>query len=67
MTTAAAIDSESLGPSVDIEVTATSTDGSTNSQVFTVTINDVDEFDVTAVVDSNGAAGGHGCRERGQW
>ena len=39
-------------------MTATSTDGSTNSQVFTVTINDVDEFDVTAVVDSNGAAGG---------
>ncbi|MFT3736517.1 MAG: cadherin repeat domain-containing protein [Rhodocyclaceae bacterium] len=39
-----------------ITVLATSADGSTSSQSFTINLNDVDEFDVGAVTDSNGAA-----------
>ncbi len=39
-----------------ITVRATSTDGSFSTQTFTITINDVDEFNVGAVTDSNGAA-----------
>ncbi|MEM9386345.1 MAG: cadherin domain-containing protein, partial [Pseudomonadota bacterium] len=42
--------------SMRIEVTATSDDGSTSSQRFTIEINDFDEFDVTAISDSDGDA-----------
>ena len=41
----APIDREASGPSVTVEVTATSHDGSTATQTFTININDVDEFD----------------------
>ena len=40
----------------DIEVTATSSDGSTSTQSYTIALNDVDEFDVSAVADGNAAA-----------
>ncbi|MBC9249517.1 hypothetical protein A9179_04410 [Pseudomonas alcaligenes] len=56
VTTAAAIDRELLGSSLNIEVTATSADGSTAAQTFSIAINDVDEFDVSTPIDSNGAA-----------
>ena len=39
--------------SMQIEVTATSEDGSTSSQTFNIAINDADEFDVSAVTDSD--------------
>ena len=39
-----------------IEVTATSADGSTSTQTFTIAVSDVDEFDVTAPVDDDAAA-----------
>ncbi len=39
-----------------IEVTATSTDGSTSTQSYTIAIGDQDEFDVTAVTDSDAGA-----------
>ena len=39
----------------NITVRATSADGSTADTTFTVTLNDVDEFDVGAVTDSNAA------------
>jgi Ca2+-binding RTX toxin-like protein len=41
---------------VDITVLATSADGSSSSQSFSIAIGDVDEFDVSAPVDGNGAA-----------
>ncbi|WP_150526938.1 cadherin repeat domain-containing protein, partial [Roseibium sediminis] len=44
------------GTSVTVIVQATSTDGSTSTETFTVNLTDVDEFDVTAVTDSNSAA-----------
>src|SRR5207248_682249 len=56
VTTAAAIDREALGASKTIEVTATSADGSTAAQTFTITINDVNEFAVSTPADTNGAA-----------
>ncbi|MDA1013301.1 MAG: cadherin domain-containing protein, partial [Planctomycetota bacterium] len=40
----------------DITVRATSADGSTNDTTFTINVNDVDEFDVTAPVDVDGTA-----------
>ena len=40
----------------NISVTATSADGSTSTQSFSVNVSDVDEFDVGAVSDSNAAA-----------
>ncbi|MGS3141546.1 cadherin domain-containing protein, partial [Aeromonas sanarellii] len=55
VTVAAAIDREALGASVNIEVTATSADGSSKAQTFTIAINDVDEFDVTTPTDTNAA------------
>ncbi|MCP5014655.1 MAG: cadherin repeat domain-containing protein, partial [Ketobacter sp.] len=55
VTVAGAIDREAAA-SYDIEVTATSTDGSTAVQTFTVAVNDVDEFDVTTPVDTDAAA-----------
>src|SRR5207244_815057 len=47
VTTAAAIDREALGASETLQVTATSADGSTAAQTFTIAINDVNEFSVT--------------------
>ena len=41
--------------SMQIEVTATSEDGSTSSETFNIAINDVDEFDIGAVTDSDNA------------
>ncbi len=55
VTVAGAIDRETAA-SYDIEVTATSDDGSTSTQTFTVNVNDLDEFDVTTPTDSNAAA-----------
>ena len=49
------LDRESAA-SHDITVRATSADGSTADTTFTVNLNDVDEFDVGAVTDSNAAA-----------
>ncbi|MHB8973083.1 MAG: cadherin domain-containing protein, partial [Pirellulaceae bacterium] len=40
----------------DITVRATSADGSSSTQTFTINVNDVDEFDVGAVTDVNAAA-----------
>ena len=40
----------------DIIVQATSSDGSTSTETFTIAVNDVDEADVGAVTDSNVAA-----------
>ncbi len=56
VTTAAAIDRETHGATRSITVQAASSDGSVASQSFNITINDVDEFDVGPVADSNGAA-----------
>jgi len=56
VTTAALINRESpLTGAYDITVRATSLDGSTETRVFTIAINDVDEFDVTPIVDNNPA------------
>ncbi len=55
VTVAGVLDREAAA-SHTIEVTATSTDGSTSTQSYTITVNDVDEFDVSPVSDSNGAA-----------
>ncbi len=55
VTTAAAINREVHGSSRSITVQATSSDGSTATQVFTIAINDLDEFDVTAISDTNAA------------
>ena len=56
MTVAGAIDREADGASRNITVRATSSDGSFTDQVFTININDLDEFDVGAVTDSDAAA-----------
>jgi Ca2+-binding RTX toxin-like protein len=53
ITVAAAIDREMAGASVDIEVTASSADGSSAATTFTIAIGDVDEFDVTAPTDAD--------------
>jgi VCBS repeat-containing protein len=55
VTTAAAIDRETLGASVTIEVTATSADTSTAAQTFSIAINDVNEFSVSTPTDTNAA------------
>ncbi len=55
VTVAGAIDREA-GATQAITVLATSADGSTATQSYTITINDVDEFDVTPVSDTNAAA-----------
>ena len=64
VTTAAAIDSESLGPSVAITVRASSSDGSHSDQVFTIAIGDLDEVaptitsgGVAPAIDENSGAG----------
>ena len=56
VTVAGAIDREADGASRNITVRATSSDGSFTDQVFTININDLDEFDVGAVTDSDAAA-----------
>ncbi|MEF8698635.1 MAG: cadherin domain-containing protein [Candidatus Accumulibacter sp. UW20] len=56
VTTLATINRESLGASVNIEVTATSADGSTSVQSYSIAINDQDEFDVSAITDTNAAS-----------
>ncbi|MHB0956367.1 MAG: cadherin domain-containing protein, partial [Pirellulaceae bacterium] len=56
VTVAGAIDREADGDSRNITVRATSSDGSFTDQVFTITINDTDEFNVGAVVDGDAAA-----------
>ena len=56
VTTAAAIDYETVGSTLNIVVRATSTDGSTVTQGYVITVNDVDEFDVTPIVDNDPAA-----------
>ena len=55
VTTAAAIDRETHGATRSITVQAASSDGSVASQSFNITINDVDEFDVTVPTDTDGA------------
>ena len=40
----------------DITVRATSADGSTADRVFNIAVNDIDEFDVTAPIDTNATA-----------
>ncbi len=47
ITTAAAIDRETVGGSRSVTVLAQSSDGSSASQTFNITINDLDEFNVT--------------------
>ena len=49
-----AIDYETA-TSLTIEVTATSDDGSTSAQTYNIAVNDADEFDVTAVSDTDAA------------
>ena len=56
VTVAGTIDREADGASRSITVRATSTDGSFQTRVFSITIDDVDEFDVGAVTDSNASA-----------
>eukprot|EP00903_Cladosiphon_okamuranus_P001575 g1573.t1 len=48
----ASFDAETEG-SIDVTVTATSTDGSTSTEIFTIAVTDVDESDVSAVTDTN--------------
>jgi protocadherin Fat 4 len=53
VTTASSINREAHGANRSITVQATSSDGSTATQVFNISINDLDEFDVTAPTDTN--------------
>jgi protocadherin Fat 4 len=53
VTTAALLNREALGATRSITVRATSADGSHADQIYTIAINDLDEFDVTAIVDAN--------------
>jgi protocadherin Fat 4 len=53
VTVASAINREVDGASRSITVRATSSDGSYTDQIFSITINDVDEFDVGSVTDTN--------------
>ena len=55
VTVAGGINREAAG-SYDITVRATSSDTSMTTRTFTITIGDVDEFDVTAPSDSDGSA-----------
>ncbi len=54
VTVAGAIDREADGPSRTVTVRATSQDGSFTDQNFNISIADIDEFDVTAPVDTDG-------------
>ncbi|MEM1050284.1 MAG: FG-GAP-like repeat-containing protein [Pseudomonadota bacterium] len=51
----ASFDAETEG-SIDIVVTATSDDGSTSQETFTISVSDIDEFDVGSVTDNDGTA-----------
>ncbi len=53
MTVASAINRETDGPTRNITVRATSADGSFTDQAYTIAINDVDEFDVGSVSDTD--------------
>ncbi len=53
VTVAGAIDREADGPSRSITVRATSADSSFTDQVFSITVNDIDEFDVTPTLDAD--------------
>ncbi|MGE3992160.1 Ig-like domain-containing protein [Pseudorhodoplanes sp.] len=53
--TGAAIDREA-NDSFDITVRATSADSSFSDETFTIAVNDLDEFDVSAAVDTDAAA-----------
>ncbi len=55
VTTAASINREVYGANRSITVQATSSDGSTATQVFNISINDLDEFDVTVPTDTDSA------------
>ena len=55
VTVAGGINREVAG-TYNITVRATSSDTSTTTRAFTITIGDVDEFDVTAPTDANGSA-----------
>ena len=55
VTVAGAIDREA-DASLDITVRATSEDGTSSDQVFTIAVNDVDEFNVTAPTDTDAAS-----------
>ena len=52
----AALDRESGGTSHTITVRADSLDGTHSTRDFTIAVNDVDEFDVSALTDANAAA-----------
>ncbi len=56
VTVAGVIDREADGASRSITVRATSTDTSFQTRIFSITVNDVDEFDVGAVSDSDATA-----------
>ncbi len=56
ITTAASINREVHGATRTVTVQATSSDGSSATQDFTIAINDLDEFDVTVPTDTNVAA-----------
>ncbi|MCG8002760.1 MAG: cadherin domain-containing protein [Candidatus Thiodiazotropha lotti] len=55
VTVASALDTETA-TSHNITVRATSTDGSFSTQTYTIAVNDLDEFDITAISDTDGAA-----------
>ncbi len=57
VTVAGAIDRET-GATRSITIRATSDDGSTVTQTYTVTIHDLDEFDITPLADTDGSADG---------
>ncbi|WP_306144977.1 cadherin domain-containing protein [Roseibium sp. MMSF_3412] len=52
---AAAFDAETEG-ALDVVVTAVSSDGTSSQQTFTITVTDVDEFDVSSVLDVDASA-----------
>ena len=54
VTTAASLNREALGAARSITVRATSADGSYTDQVFSIAINDLDEFNTGAISDNNG-------------
>ncbi len=56
VTVAGAIDREADGPNRSITVRATSSDGSFQTRSFTIAVTDVDEFDISAISDTDAAA-----------
>ena len=56
VTVASAIDRETVGAATSVEVTATSTDGTSAAATFAIAISDADEFDVTVPEDVDAAA-----------